>query len=170
MAFKDTQKTGPVWNPTASDVDEKREEATENDYLDGYYLGCKEIPMKDKTSTLHTVKTDDGEETGVWGTKMLNDELGKRRIGDYIRIQWMGKVPTKSGALIPEKKRKSTDTFHKWKVFIDDEKPPMQSNAQAARAEVSKPTGGFESKAKTNAPVDEDSDLPFFKLKYPCIF
>lgn len=170
MAFKSTKDEGEVWQPMKDADGDPKTVATKDDVLDGYYTGCKQVQVKEKMSTLHSIKTDDGEIMKVWGTKMLDDELEKIREGAYIRIQWLGKVPTKHGATLSEKKRTPTDSFHKWEVFVDEDKAPMKSNADNARSELSKPTGGAEDKAKRNTPIEEESDLPFLFNKYDSIF
>lgn len=158
-----------AWEPMYRGLNKKEDDARtvgdKDDVLDGYYLGSREVSTKNGQSIMHTIETQEGVKRDVWGTKMLTEELGKIRVGQYIRVQWHGKFPTKAGALIPEKKRGSTDSYQKWEVFINNKIAPMDMGGFASAkpsnkvAETKEPAQSEGPGVKV--PDDDDSELPF---------
>lgn len=124
MAFESQKGNGEIWNPTKDAEGDPRTEATKDDYLDGHFVDQKN-DQGEHNSTIYTILKPDGEKVNVWGTKVLNDQMTNIRKGAYIRIQWLGKKPTKAGALKKEKQRLSTDSFHDWEVFVDNDVKPV---------------------------------------------
>lgn len=146
MAFESTKdELGNIWNPTKNEEGDPRTEATDKDFIDGYYVE-KKVNVGVNNANLYLVKTDDGEVYTIWGTTALNQEMDKRRIGDYVRIKWLGKKLTKKGAEKKPTQRVSTDSFHAWEVFVDKEKGQISNNV---------PANSF---AKTET---DENDLPF---------
>lgn len=154
MAFVSQKASGKTWNPTKDENGDPRTEAKKEDFIDGYYVKKKEN-VGEHNSNVYTIKTDDGEDFDVWGTKTLNDGMDEVRLGSYIRIQWHGKLLTKKGADKKPNQRLSTDSFHSYEVFVDNDKSPMKNDAEQSRESLNKPA------AKKSEVVDEDSDLPF---------
>jgi len=156
--WESTKGSGNSWNPTKDEDGDPRTEATPEDYLDGYYVDKKEN-VGQYNATVYTLQKEDGEKVDVWGTTALNGEMDKVRMGSFIRIKWLGKLPTKAGALIPEKKRKSTDSFHSWEVLVNKKKEPI-GGAKLATEKVPSNAGTGSGKSGESKKEEED-DLPF---------
>ena len=166
MAFESTKGPGDLWNPT-KDAEGDPRQVTKDDYLDGYYVDRKD-GIGEHNSIIYTIQKADGSRVGVWGTKVLNDEMEKQRRGSFIRIQWLGKKLTKAGAIKPEKKRQSTDSFHDWEVFVDNSVKALDvhvSEGEKAFSPADKPAklstsqnGATSSERPT---VEAEDDLPF---------
>jgi len=166
MAFESTKGSGNVWNPTQDAEGNPKFVGTEKDILDGYYIHKKE-GVGQNNSNVYTLETEEGVKNEVWGTKLLNDEFEKIRLGKYCRIQWHGKKQVKSCVNKPIEKCKSTEAFQNYEVFVDDAHPmhpnfaggiAQQSAAPAANAnQASKPAAT----PTTFKPVAQDDSLPF---------
>ena len=166
-----TGGSGKTWNPTKDEAGDPREEATDDDFLDGYYMGVRNN-VGQNNSNVYSIRTQEGELRDVWGTKTLNDEMESVRLGQYIRMRWLGKQLTKAGAQVSPKQRTSLHSFHNYKVLInksiaaiDVSKPTASgagtsasaaSNTQAATAK----TNGGPGIQKNNT-IAESDDLPF---------
>lgn len=131
--WESTKGTGNTWNPTKDAEGDAKTEAAEDDYLDGYYVSKKE-GQGQHNANVYGIQKKDGETVNVWGTTALNNEMDKRSIGQFIRIKWLGKIPTKSGALKPANKRSSTDMFHSWEVFVNNKIAPLGTNESSKEA------------------------------------
>jgi len=164
--WESTKGTGDVWNPTKTEDGDPRTEADENDILDGYYKDIKH-DVGPNNATLYAIQQKDGSVLNVWGTKALNDEMDKIRIGQFIRIKWLGKQLTKAGALKAPNKRGSIDSFHNWEVFQSKTVPNKDFGVSSSASVPSTPAAanavinggqGIPKAPVNTAPVD---DLPF---------
>lgn len=160
--FESVKGPSNVWNPTKDEEGDPRTEATDSDFITGYYVDRKD-GVGEHDSTIIVLEKKDGEKVSVWATKMLKDEIEKVRLGQFIKIQWLGKKLTKAGSLKPEKKRTSTDSYHAWDVLVSKNTPPKGMEAEAHLAKTSTPAAtGQATQNQIVAPkVDDDSDLPF---------
>ncbi len=158
--------TNSTWEPAYRGLDKEADDARtvgdKDDILDGYYIGARPVKTKNGERFVHTVETSEGTKRDVWGSKMLNEELDKIRPGQYIRIQWLGKFPTKAGALIPEKKRGPTDSFQKWEIFINKNVAPLTGYSSPNTSTPAPKTNSVPPTKKAVVPEEDDnSDLPF---------
>lgn len=169
--WESTKGSGEIWNPTKDEEGDPRTEATDDDYIDGFYVDVKH-GVGENNATMHTLQIrggeKDGEKVNVWGTKALNGELEKVRMGSLVRIKWLGKKPTKAGALIPEKKRTSKDTFHAWEVLTNKKVAPLDLGSgfsgSSKAADNTSSNSVSSNKATQNASFaakQEEDDLPF---------
>ena len=149
-------------------------EKKEDNFLDGYYLGAKQINGRDGVFTVHTVHKVNkdgelGEKFDVSGNKVLNDLMDTVRVGAYVGIQYMGRRH-KQG--YEGKKWTQTNSYHTWKLFEDSSATPygeLEGADNVAEEKTSKstpPAGKSDAKATSkpasNAfPEDDNDDLPF---------
>jgi len=127
--WKSTKGSGNTWNPT-QDANGNPREVTPDDYRDGYYIGSKH-GVGQHNATVHTIETSEGNKIDIWGTRALNGEIEKIRIGQYIRIQWLGMKLTKGGASkqAAGQRLQTTDSFHSWEVFTNESVAPLPMGA-----------------------------------------
>lgn len=78
--------------------------------LEGQFVKV-EHDIGPKKSNMYTVKTDDGE-VKVWGSTVLDDKLMGVPQGSYVKLEYEGKKPSKTG-----------NEYHSFKVFIDEDSP-----------------------------------------------
>lgn len=149
-----------VWNPTKDKEGDSRTEATPDDYLIGYYIDKKEGVGQNDSTVFTVERKSDGKRLSVWGTRILVDEMDKVRIGSLVKITWLGKKLTKAGALKPEKKRTSTDSYHAWEVGVS--KNDTSRIGGAAQNVTPPPAKAKEATASNQvAPPAEEEELPF---------
>jgi len=160
--FESVKGPANVWNPTKDEEGDPRTEATPEDFITGFYIDKKE-GVGEHNSIAYTIETKSGERLSIWGTKMLNDEMDKVRYGQFIKIQWKGKLLTKAGALKPEKKRTTTDSYHAWEVFISKNTPAKTGTSDTRP--TTQPASNAAAPATTPAvapgKVAEEDELPF---------
>ena len=175
--WQDVDEFLPNWNPiyTGSKKDKniKYNEVNEQSYLDGYYLGMREINKDKRNYTVHKFQGGaignpahcdsfkEGEEVECFGTGVL-DNLLKEKVkpGQYVRIQYMGKVA---------KKDNEDEKYHFWKVFVNNSKAPLNvmnntvvDNPMAGS--TTPPVAGTESVpagVPESVMPEGDDDLPF---------
>lgn len=97
-----------------------------------------------KKSNMYTVETDDGE-VKAWGSKVLDDKLLSVPAGTYVKLEYTGKAKGQSG-----------NEYHTFKVFIDEDSVPAETDKPAAKKEA-KPDTIVE---VGDEPVSLD-DIPF---------
>ena len=154
--FESTKGPENTWNPTKDENGDPRTEATDEDCLIGYYVDAKH-GIGEHGSSVYTIEKKDGEKVSVWGTKVINDEMEKVRLGSFIKIKWLGKQLTKAGKEKSAAKRTSKDSFHMWDVLVSKKEAPKEVNV---RAEA--PVSDAKPRAKADVVSDEDDDeLPF---------
>lgn len=68
------------------------------------------------SSTLYTIKKDDGTELKVWGSTVLDDRFLGVPKGTYVRVTYEGKAKSKKGTY-----------YHNYKVYIDEDSVPSQT-------------------------------------------
>ena len=170
--WESTSASGNVWNVTKDENGDPKEVGTvgtPEDILDGYYVGLKEN-VGQNSSNVYSIRKKDGEVMEVWGCKSLNDEMAKVRFGQFIRIQWHGKLLTKAGALVSPKQRTSLHSFHKYEVFISKKVEPttdlkgLSATSSAGTsnifAEKNAVANGGPGIQKNNT-IAQEEDLPF---------
>ena len=99
MAFKNVEPK--VW---------KHEE--EGDFVEGFYISMKEEAGEYK-SNAYNLESKNGERWVVFGNNVLNDKMGYVKIGDLIKIVFVGK----GGEAKAGKER-----YNIYDVLIDDGK------------------------------------------------
>lgn len=130
--WESKKETGVTWTPTKGADGKARYEATEDDYLDGYYVGLKENVGKNNQN-VYSIETKEGVKKEVWGTTLIKDQFQTIPIGSYVRIKWNGMKLTKEGAKLfssPQEARMNGQTlmcFHDFEVFVDRSVPLLNS-------------------------------------------
>ena len=145
--FESTKGPANTWNPTKDENGKPRTKSNDDDFVVGYYVDAKHGVGEFK-SMLYTIEKKDGERVSVWGSKVLDDEMEKVRLGSFIKIKWLGKQSPKSG--------KGSD-FHMYDVLTSKKEAPKEVNVRA-EAPVS------DAKPRAKADVvsdDDDDDIPF---------
>lgn len=120
MAFKSTKGSGNIWDPRKDETGAKRTVATENDFIDGYYVSMKEGVGMHK-SNVYSLRTTEGKDMEVWGSTVIDGEMEKIRLGTMIRIKWLGYQESKKGT-----------KFDNFDILIDTDAPPMNVSTPSA--------------------------------------
>lgn len=79
--------------------------------LEGRFLKA-ETGVGSNESNMYTIETDKGE-IKVWGSTVLDDKLMGIPIGNYVKIEYEGKLKSKRG-----------NEYHGYKVFLDEAAQP----------------------------------------------
>lgn len=66
--------------------------------VEGYYLGLRKVQNKRGESSLHFLKTANGN-LGVWGTTDLDRKLNQVQVGTMIKVTSTGTKPTPNGEM-----------------------------------------------------------------------
>lgn len=164
MAWKSTKGSGLTWNPKKDADGNERDTATADDFIDGYYVNKKEN-IGEHNSNVYTIQKEDESEIDVWGDTVVNSEMSKLRIGQFIRLQWLGRKLKKSFDR-PGVKINNKNSFHNWEVFVDDEVEPLSINSAHLATPSALTTNPFVQKGATAGKVfqakeEETDDLPF---------
>ena len=129
--------------------------------IEGYYTGINEIPGPNGIFKVHSIKTLEpdgslGEELDVSLGAVIDDVLGKIKIGSFVCIQYLGKKPSKTPGR----------TYNHIEVFMDSNAIPY-TEMLGVKKEIaeSKPTATVQTEsgvppAANPFPEDDDS-LPF---------
>jgi hypothetical protein len=153
-----TEENGFKMSPNKSD-----------NFLDGYYLGNKQVQGRDGAFTVHTVhKVDEtgklAEKTDVVGNKVLNELMDTVKIGSYVGVQYMGRQLKKGNE---GKNFSQTNSYHTWKLFVDEGAVKYNELGGSQETGNTNPPAKVESKQPVNnAPVsnpfpEDNDDLPF---------
>lgn len=139
---------------------EKGKPKTQSDksYITGYFISSTPDQGKDKNSTVHLfdVTNIEGEviepaqEKGMWGSKVLDDQLAKVQPGQLVMIKWLGLRKPKTGGR----------EYHDYEVFISK----SQSKAVDASRKMVIESENHEmvhAADRVAATAGGDSDLPF---------
>ena len=161
------------WKPQMTEKNGFRMSDKKSDnFLQGYYLGSKEIKGQDgKPFLIHTIHELDesgslGRKSDVVGNKVLNDLLDKVKVGNYIGIQYMGRHHKKGY----EGNWTQTNSYHIWKVFEDEgavKYNQLGGSDNTEKKETPAATTNTASNGNTAAtssapfPDDDNDDLPF---------
>ncbi len=111
--------------------------------IEGEYL-FKETDVGQYKSTLYVIKTSDGEDFRVWGSKVLDGLLDEVAIGSKIKIVFLGKKPTKNGMA----NYKDFDVF----LASDSAETPAEAPAEETPAQPEAPA------AEPETPATEDGE------------
>jgi hypothetical protein len=79
-----TKVESEVWNP---------EEGQE---ISGVYLGVQN-EIGENSSSLYSIETSLGRQTGIWGCKVLDGKMIGVKIGQEIKIKFIGRVKPEKG-------------------------------------------------------------------------
>lgn len=169
-----------AWNPQLT---EKNNFVLGTDNIrEGYYIQVKEMPGNPQYGDkpyqihiIHEVKPDGsfGQKWGVIGDKVLNDRMAQLTVGNFIRLEYSGKLRLK--ATPPTQNLSKTNSYHNWVVQVDNGAIPYN---QAVSSSIAEGTPGVQSTNATasvtglvnnanknpvqnNSPFDESEDLPF---------
>ena len=116
--------------------------------FEGHYHHISEGVGTDGNSTIYSFKSDNGEEHVCWGSKVLDDQMSKIDIGEYVMIRYLGKAKSKTGK-----------TYNAFEVLRDE----SASTVTEAPAAQSAPVAGDVVKKQVNVtktPVAASND-PF---------
>ena len=137
--FKSVKTHGDFWDPRKDAEGNIKTVATSEDAIECYYLGGEEGQGKDGTSTLHKILhlgvpphggAEAYMEKNVWGSHVLNEQLGKIPAGSFCRIQWLG---------MKEPKNPNNRQYHDWEVFLASDVPVLDAGQlQTMRADAAK--------------------------------
>jgi len=78
-----------------------------NDVVGGKYVGKKE-DIGRYHKNLYTLEQLDGEKIAVWGSTQIDREFAKAKLGDFIKIVYLGKINNP----------KTGNNFHSYDVYI----------------------------------------------------
>lgn len=166
-----------AWNPQLT---EKNNFVLGADNVrEGYYIQVKEMPGDDRYGgkpyqihVIHEVKPDGsfGQKWGIIGDKVLNDRMAQLTIGDFIRLEYAGKLRLK--ATPATQNISKTNSYHNWIVQVDKGAITYNNAVNSASVEgnTSQPAvnanqaikTGNANPVKNNTPFPEDlEDLPF---------
>ena len=173
--FESVSQTSAMWDPrTIKDANDTKvtQAVTDKSYMVGYYLESRDIDIKGKTATIHTIQldsvgdnahlsqaTDKGGKVDFWGTAVLNDMIAKNvSYGQFVKIQWEGmkvsgkkEIPMITSVDGINKIKMGSDTaYHVWDLAKNNSVEPLGG--------ASIPTPSAEPVA---AGAEEDDDLPF---------
>jgi hypothetical protein len=173
--FESVSQQNAMWDPrTIKDSNDIKvtQAVTDKSYMVGYYLESREVDIKGKKATIHTIQldtvgdsahlsqsTDKGGKVDFWGTAVLNDMIANNvSYGQFIKIQWEGmKVSGKkeipmitSVEEINKIKASSATAYHVWDLAKNSSVEPLGGASIPTTPE-----------ATTAEPVAADDDLPF---------
>lgn len=162
---------GNVWNPTIDadgvDITEPGADA----FLEGYYTNKKDDVGKFSKSVIE-VTTEEDVKYDVWLNTVLEGKFAEVRIGQFVRITYLGWQLKKGMETKNPKTLKSTDYYKNWSVEVDADAEPLQVHsaapAKAATAPAASNGTGSNPGAppKPKVPSAPESDLPFFKPSF----
>ena len=160
-------ESGPIWEPkqTGNKKDDtlKALKAGDTSWIVGYFLGTETINGQNGDSNVHKLKMDsvgdekhiigdleDSKEVSIWGTGVLDDQMSKIKPGQFICVEWKGKVKPKKGS----------NPYHTWDVGVNHAVEPLSVGNQA----VSNPAPAVEENEAAASVADnggDDDDMPF---------
>jgi hypothetical protein len=113
-------------------VVEKRDPVFEfknkDDFILGYLIEVKgELGIAKSTLYILSGDKEGNNRMGVWGTTVLNKKMHDVKIGDLVKIVYLGK-----------EKGKGIQTYHNFEVLVDDGQPeqPLEALAPQQQAEA----------------------------------
>ena len=99
----------------------KNDEMGQGVIHEGYYGGRKYIQTKSYgEATVHQIIKEDGDAFGVFGTKVLDDQMDNVETGMAIRLTWLGKVTGNIGT-----------QYHDFEVQFDRENTITEDEVKA---------------------------------------
>lgn len=88
----------------------------EDKELKGTYIAIEEgVGLKE--TNLFKIQKEDGSVIGVWGNTMINDTFQKIRIGDAVKIVYLGMEESKNGR-----------SYHSFRIYHRPQKPEKESS------------------------------------------
>lgn len=124
--------------------------------IEGYYHSITEGVGSKQDSTIYKLKTETGEDLVFWGSKVMDDQMAKVEIGEYLMIKYHGKVKAKTGGM----------SYHSFEVLRDEsagtvtEAPGAQSTPQAGDVVKKQVNVTKAPVAASNDPFGDETD-PF---------
>ena len=122
--------------------------------IEGYYTSITENTGSKQNSTIYKLKKEDGNELIFWGSAVLDDQMTKVELGDYIMIKYLGKAKSKAGSL-----------YHIFEVFVDESVGNVQkTNSESQQVVTKEPVASAKkqvAKAVSDDPFGGEDDLPF---------
>jgi hypothetical protein len=101
-------QTDRMWNGKDSSL-------SVNDTIEGKYID-KADNVGDNNSNIYVIEESNATKTGVWGTNVLDRKMDRLKVGDTVKIVYLGKKPGKSGR-----------TYHDFDVYVGQ---GIESNMQ----------------------------------------
>lgn len=156
--------SGNVWNPKVNPDGSPKAKATDADILEGFYIARKD-GVGQYSSSVITIQDDNDVKHDVWLDTTLKGEIDKKKFGQWLCLQWLGKKLKKSSESKPKPSLRDTDYFHNWEVFVDVDQKPMEIAPYVAPEIVQKevpapghnqPNGNSEKQT-----FSSDNGLPF---------
>jgi hypothetical protein len=96
MANNDWQQVGGTTN-----ADSWKPEK-EGDSIEGQYIDKREN-VGPNGSNLYTLEQEDGTMRAVWGSTVIDDRMSTIKLGDMVKLVYVGKVPSKTPGRSPAK-------------------------------------------------------------------
>jgi len=171
MEFETVGKGTAAWEPkvsgTKKEGNQVEKQPNDKSYIQGYYLGTKEVTVNNKTFNIHEIKMtavgneadltgelDESKKVSVWGTGVLDKVISENvQYGQMIQIKWEGKKAPKTPG---------GNNYHDWTVGVNHNAEPLMSNATPLPKELMQSNNAAPA---NESPVDVlgaiDDDLPF---------
>lgn len=154
--FTSVKDFGQNWNPKKDAEGNERHEATDADFVLGYYVK-KEDGVGKHGSTVHQLESEEGIKISIWGDTVLNAHFDKVKLGSFVKVKWEGrrrKKDVKESAPITDK-----NSFNDWDIRVH------KTKVYEGLAEGSPLFNEKETKApvtnKAMAQEQVNDDLPF---------
>lgn len=84
-----------------------------NQELVGHFVGTQTGQGQNGNSCVHALKRDDGSVVKFWGSKIIDEEIAKLRVGDYTKVVYLGLQQPKNSGGRP---------YHNFDVLVDYDK------------------------------------------------
>lgn len=112
----------------------------EGDAVEGNLMESLHDQGSENKSSIHTLKTADGEEKVFWGSMVIDEQLAKVSFGAYVMVKYLGKVKSKT----------SSFSYKNFEVFEDTAAEGVAVEVPTEQEEIP------ESNQATTVAEDED--------------
>lgn len=124
MAYKKVDVNDiPVWNASV----QGEWQLKDNDEIEGIYRGVKE-DVGDNHSRLYTIEANRNDHQGmykVWGSVVLDDRMDSAKIGNQIKLVYLGKIKSEKGGR----------SYHNYELYIDVDAEIEESDEKLPKME-----------------------------------
>lgn len=112
----------------------------------GHFFNVEHNKGSKGTSTIYTLKQENGENISFWGSAVLDDQFAGKAMGIYVEVEYQGKKVSK----------RSGSQYHAFELFYDDN-DVMDMSANSSDVNDSP----VENTAPMQADAEDDDDVPF---------
>jgi hypothetical protein len=128
---------------SSKEINVKFEKA--GDTVEGFLMESLTDQGAENKSTIHTLKTADGEEKVFWGSMVIDEQLAKVSFGSYVMVKFLGKVKSAKGPY----------SYNSFEVFEDTAAEGVKVEAPVKQEDMA------EEAIETVSTETEDSEDPF---------